>query len=85
MPEISRFYGIRITMNINDHPPMHFHAQYGNDEAIVLIGNGQVFKGHLPGRAARMVEEWTTLHRLELEENWNRARMQQPLLRIAPL
>ena len=29
MPEISRFFGIIITMNDNDHAPPHFHARYG--------------------------------------------------------
>jgi len=27
MPEISRFFGIIITMNYNDHSPPHFHAR----------------------------------------------------------
>ena len=27
MPEISLFYGIKITMNWNDHVPPHFHAE----------------------------------------------------------
>lgn len=31
MPEISRFYGIVITINYDDHLPPHFHARYGND------------------------------------------------------
>nr|WP_308189829.1 DUF4160 domain-containing protein [Nostoc sp. XA010] len=26
MPEISRFFGIIITMYYNDHPPPHFHS-----------------------------------------------------------
>ena len=28
MPEISRFYGIAITMNFREHNPPHFHATY---------------------------------------------------------
>jgi len=28
MPEISRFYGIAITMNYREHNPPHFHATY---------------------------------------------------------
>ena len=27
MPEISRFFGITITMYYNDHPPPHFHVR----------------------------------------------------------
>jgi len=37
MPEISRFFGIIITMNYNDHAPPHFHARYGGDQALVDI------------------------------------------------
>ena len=29
MPEISLFYGIRITMNWNEHNPPHFHSEEG--------------------------------------------------------
>jgi hypothetical protein len=28
MPEISLFYGIRITMNWDEHNPPHFHVKY---------------------------------------------------------
>jgi hypothetical protein len=85
MPEISRFYGLRITMNINDHPPAHFHAEYGGDEAMVLIENGDLHRGYLPARAVRLVKEWALLHHNELLENWVRARAERPLFRIAPL
>jgi len=29
MLETSRFDGIRITIYFDDHPPSHFHAEYG--------------------------------------------------------
>ena len=32
MPTISRFHGIVIFMNYNDHPPGHFHARHGDEE-----------------------------------------------------
>ncbi len=85
MPEISRFFGIRITMNIGDHPPPHFHAEYGSDEAMVRTDDGGIERGYLPGRAARLVKEWAELHRAELEDDWARAHSERPLLRIAPL
>lgn len=34
MPELFRFYVI-IRMFWEDHPPPHFHASYGNNEALV--------------------------------------------------
>jgi hypothetical protein len=85
MPEISRFYGIVIRMNTNDHPPPHFHAYYGEQEALVDIRNGTIYRGSLPPRAWRLVNEWFDLHQAELQENWNRAEAELPLLSIAPL
>lgn len=37
MPEISLFYGIRITMYCADHNPPHFHAEYAGEKAIIDI------------------------------------------------
>ena len=85
MPEISRFYGIRITMNTNDHPPPHFHAEYGEHEASIAIESGQIIAGSLPARSLRLVEEWRALHRAELAANWDRIPRAEPLSRIAPL
>ncbi len=35
MPEISLFYGIRVTMYYDDHNPPHFHAEYNGNKAII--------------------------------------------------
>ncbi len=37
MPEISRFLGIIIFMNFNEHNPPHFHAKYGDYQIVVQI------------------------------------------------
>ena len=37
MPEVSRFYGIVIRMYFADHWPPHFHAEYGEHEAVIGI------------------------------------------------
>ena len=70
MPEISRFYGLRITMNYSEHLPPHFHVEYAEYEVQVGIANGEVINGSLPRRARAMVSEWASLHRAELEEDW---------------
>jgi len=85
MPEISRFYGIRVTMNYDEHLPPHFHASYGSEEAQILIATGQILRGSLPGRAATLVREWTLLHESELEEDWKLREEMKPLKRIDPL
>lgn len=47
MPEISLFYGIRVTMYYNDHMPPHFHAEYNGHKALVDIIIIQVIRGYL--------------------------------------
>ena len=37
MPQISRFFGIIIAMYYDDHNPPHFHAKYGDEEALISI------------------------------------------------
>jgi len=85
MPEISRFFGIIVTMNYNDHAPPHFHARYGDQKAIVAIPTLILLRGRLPPRAFGLVIEWATLHQAELLENWELARQQAPLIKIEPL
>lgn len=85
VPEISNFYGIRITMYYGDHLPPHFHAKYGDDSAMIAIDNGNIIGGDLPNRAARLVREWADLHRPELNNNWQLASEGAKLNRIQPL
>lgn len=84
MPEICRFYGI-IRMYFADHPPPHFHAEYGEYEALVVIEGPRMFAGNLPARAWNLVREWALLHQEELLALWDRARQSRPLTKIEPL
>lgn len=84
MPELSRFFGIIIYMNWRDHNPPHFHAVYGEHEALVSI-DGALLAGGLPRRALSMVFEWLAVHRAELLDNWQKAQSRQPLSEIEPL
>jgi hypothetical protein len=72
-------------MFFDDHNPPHFHAEYGDSAALIDIRNLSVFSGRLPPRAMGLVIEWATLHNQELLADWERARAQQELRRIAPL
>lgn len=85
MPRISEFYGIVIYMYYNDHLPPHFHAEYGEAEAIYAIETLDVLRGRLPRHAQSLVVEWALAHRAELRTDWDRAREQIPLNRIEPL
>lgn len=58
MPTISRFFGIVIFMNYNDHLPPHFHARYQDQEVTVEIETGLV-QGRMSRRELRMILEWS--------------------------
>ena len=84
MPELSRFFGIVIAMYWRDHNPPHFHAFYGQEEALLTM-DGEVLSGSLSRRALALVREWLVLHRQELLDNWERAQARLPLEPIEPL
>lgn len=85
MPEISRFYGIIIKMFFSDHHPPHFHAVYGEHEAVIHIDTLAIITGKLPARALGMVMEWASLHQAELKILWQKAQDLEPLHQIDPL
>jgi hypothetical protein len=72
MPEISRFFGIIITM-------------YYNQKAIVSIQTLEILEGELTARLFKLVTEWAILHQVELMEDWELARDNQTLEKISPL
>ena len=85
MPEVSRFYGIIIYIFYREHHPPHFHAVYGDEEALITIESLAILAGRLPPRALGLVIEWATMHQEELRKVWRQAMNQQPLDKIAPL
>jgi hypothetical protein len=42
MPEMSKFYGIVVSVFFYDHNPSHFKARYGEFEANIAIDNGSI-------------------------------------------
>ncbi len=85
MPEISSFFGIRVTMYYDDHNPPHFHAQYEDKKVIVDINKGRIIEGAFPTRQLKFVLAWAEIHKDELIENWNLAMGDNPLNKISPL
>ncbi|MEB3175233.1 MAG: DUF4160 domain-containing protein [Cyanobacteriota bacterium] len=70
MPEITRFYGIIIKLFFGDHPPPHFHAIYGEYNALVNIETLEIIEGDLPLRAKKLVLEWACQYQAELLKIW---------------
>lgn len=85
MPEVSRFFGIVIRIYSNDHQPAHFHAVYGEYEALIEIETLAVYRGRLPRRALALVLEWASLRRDELRRNWILARNGEQIEPVKPL
>lgn len=71
MPEIARFYGIVIKIFFGDHSPPHFHAIYGEYNALISIEALEIIEGDLPNRAQKLVLEWATLYQQDLLQMWH--------------
>ena len=85
MPEISRFYGIIISIFYDEHNPPHFHARYGKNKVAIDIRTLEALEGKIPPRALKMVKEWASQHQLDLMHGWELAQANKPLEKISPL
>jgi hypothetical protein len=85
MPTVSLFYGIKITMNWDEHNPPHFHVEYAEYEASISIQDCIVDKGYLPNKQLKLVLAWCEIHKDELMQNWELAKAGKPLNAINPL
>ena len=72
-------------MFFDDHAPPHFHAYYGEYQAVIDIQRLCLIAGNLPGKALELVLEWATTYQTELVENWNLCQKQQQPAKIEPL
>jgi hypothetical protein len=84
VPEISRFYGIVITMYRDDHPGPHFHARYGGREIKMFLSDGSV-EGKFPPRQIALLRKWLKVRRVELYENWRLLHEEKDPRYIQPL
>jgi hypothetical protein len=58
MPNFDFFEGIRINIYNGDHWPPHIHVEYGDEEALLVIANGTIYKGWLPVKQLRKALSW---------------------------
>ena len=82
MPEISRFFSIRITMYYDEHRPPHFHAEYNGQKAEIDIRSAKVIKGALPNRQLKLVTARAIFHHdahQEIEKGTGNVRAIDPL------
>lgn len=87
MPTLCMFFGILIRMNWKDfgkHSSPHFHAFYGDYEAVFSL-DGDVISGEFPKKQAALVKAWSLLHEDELKANWMLAANGEETFKIDPL
>ena len=85
MPEICRFFHIIIRMYAKEHAPPHFHAFYGDHEAVFSILNGKLMGGKLPKKQERLVTAWAAIYKKELFANWESLTSGKGFNKIDPL
>ena len=85
MPEISRFYGIIISMFYDDHNPPHFHGRYGEYKIVIDINSLRILEGDFPPRALGLIIEWASLHKADLLRDWELTEENLPPQKIEPL
>jgi hypothetical protein len=63
------------------HQP-HFHAYFSEYAALFSVEPPALYEGAMPRRQQNIFLGWAEVHQQELMENWQRARTQQPVLKI---
>jgi len=87
MPELSRFFGMIISMVYSDndrHKKPHVHVYYNEYEASIGV-DGELLAGNLPVRQMRIITGWLAIHEQELYDAWNKAVKGVPFGKIPPL
>jgi hypothetical protein len=88
MPVISMFYGVIVMMyyfdNRRHHEP-HIHVQYGEEEAVISIPEGNILEGAIRTNKLKLVQAWIEIHQEDLMADWNLAANGQPVFKIEPL
>lgn len=82
MPTVAVVDGVAIIFYYNDHPPAHFHAEFGEHHAIFEIDSLRVTRGFLPVAKRRIVQEWAMPRRDALRNAFLQATARQ---RIGPI
>ena len=72
-------------MYYDRHDPPHFHAIYGDNKAVIAIGDVAILEGDLPPKAVPLVVEWARSHKGELMKERELARLSKTLFQIDPL
>jgi len=84
MPELSRFFGIIVSLYWRDHTPPHIHFTYSNFECSISVID-RVVNGTAPAKVIAKVNKWIDLHEDEILALWEKAQRGEKLNKIEPL
>ena len=70
MPTVSTIDGIKIQVYWDDHPPPHFHAEYGDYRASIAIDGLRMIHGYIPVPQFRKVVAWARSRKGQLLDAW---------------
>ncbi len=69
-PVIAKINGIKIKMYYKDHNPPHVHAEYGAYDVLIVISDGSILEGDLPGKQFKIVLSYIMSNRDFLYKKW---------------
>ena len=72
MPTIIVLFDIQIVIHTTEHNPPHVHAFFKGDEALFNILNGEMFRGEIPNKQAKIVKKFILAYKDNLLDEWNR-------------
>ena len=72
-------------MFYREHEPEHFHAEHQGQHGTFDF-DGHMIIGNVTSKTAlKLIRQWASLHRTELDANWAKMKAGKALDRIAPL
>ena len=72
-------------MYFMEHNPSHFHVEYNEYKASIVIETFGVLDGRLPPKVLGLVVEWAEGHQEELNANWTSLHESGEFSKIEPL
>ena len=72
-------------MFFREHEPPHFHAEYQGQQAKFDF-DGKLIAGEINSKTARrLIKQWASIRRDQLEANWKKMKEGRTLDKIGPL
>lgn len=84
MQEISRFYGMTVSICGKDHAAPHMHVQYQDMQMVMDLETG-LMEGRFPPHGIALVQKWLEKYRSEIIKNWEIVLNDSTVKQVKPL